>query len=93
MEFLLSLRSRNAQLGKAVQRCAHSKEPLQHAGKQKRAAPGELVLVDLHFNSNAAREAHSLFRDQAREMRLAADIQDALNDVLRVGRPADIVEP
>src|ERR1700677_5241621 len=92
VEFLLSLRSGDAQLRKAVQRSAHAEKPLKDAGEQKCAAACELVLVDLHVDPNSACKAYALLGDQPCEVWLAFDVDDALNHVLRVCGPAHIVE-
>src|SRR4051812_40159446 len=65
VESLLSLRTGDTQLSEAVQRRGHSEEALQHGAEQESSAAGELVLIDVHFDAQAACETHALLRDEA----------------------------
>src|SRR3954452_24206986 len=60
VEFLLSLRTGDTQLRKAVQRRGQPEKALQHGAEQESSAAGELVLVDFHVDAQAAREADAL---------------------------------
>src|ERR1700676_5144616 len=92
VESLLSLRCGHVQLRKAVQRSGEAEEPFQHRGEQERSASCKLVFVYLHVDAEAACEAHALLRYQACKVLAAADVNNTLDHVLRIGSAAHIIK-
>ena len=80
-------------MSKAVERRGKGEEALQDGRKKKSAAARELVFIKLHLDPRATREAHALLGDQPRKMRLAFNLRNALNDILRVCGAVEIVKP
>src|ERR1051326_6019226 len=70
---LLPLMRARHQLAEAIHAGVESEEVFQHRAKEEDAASGELLFVEGQIDERTAREGHTVFRDDSREMTLAGN--------------------
>ena len=89
----LSLSGSHRQLAEAVHRSVQPQEYVDHACKSISTGTGKLLLVQFQLHPGAARKGNSVRRPETREMRFAAQAQDAIDLFFRGQGAGEIVQP
>src|ERR1022692_747971 len=92
VQALLSLRSRHHQLNKTVQGSTESEKAFENTCEKVGATSHELRFIKLQLDPNSSGKRDSVLRRYASEMWAAVHLHDAINDVLRIGGPANVIQ-
>jgi hypothetical protein len=92
LQISLSLAGAHHQLAETIHGSVQAQKDVHDSGKGVHARAGEKLFIEFQFDPRAARETDAIGGCQAGEMRLAANIEDAVDLFFRGLRFGEIMQ-